>query len=90
MREGDPSEGLRRGAENSLFHSLLVLSLLLSPSTMMKEVLSFHTGCSFTSIEGLIKKKALNVLLEIAKLHYLGSNLVHVSLHIIISRNTHI
>ena len=90
MREGDPSEGLRRGAESSLFHSLLVLSLLLSPSTMMKEVLSFHTGCSFTSIEGLIKKKALNVLLEIAKLHYLDSNLVHVSLHIIISRNTHI
>ena len=28
--------------------------------------------------------------MEIAKLHYLGSNLVHVSLHIIISRNTHI
>ena len=53
MREGHPSEGLRRGAENSLFHSLLVLSLLLSPSTMMKEVLSYHTGYS---IEALIKK----------------------------------
>ena len=56
MREGHPSEGLRRGAENSLFHSLLVLSLLLSPSTMMKEVLSYHTGCSLTSLEGFIKK----------------------------------
>ena len=89
MREGDPSEGLRRGADSSLFHSLLVLSLILSPSTMMKEVLSYHTGCSLTSIEGLIKK-ALYVLLEIAKLHYLGCNLVHVSLHNLISQNAHV
>ena len=56
MREGHPSERVRRGADSSLFHSLLVLSLILSPSTMMKEVLSYHTGCSFTSLEGLIKK----------------------------------
>ena len=61
MREGHPSEGLRRGAENSLFHSLLVLSLLLSPSTMMKEVLSFHTGCSLTSLEGLIKGSVCSI-----------------------------
>ena len=64
MREGDPSEGLRRGADSSLFHSLLVLSLLLSPSSMRKEVLSYHTGCSFASLEGLIKK-SLYVLLEV-------------------------
>ena len=57
---------------------------------MMKEVLSYHTGFSFNSLEGLIKKKALYVLLEIAKLHYLGSNLVHVSLHNLISQNAHI